>query len=137
MMSRVIPASAKKPFAMPIYQGQPTALAEPIIPVEMVSTALADGAARASAQQNAPTNCVSRDEAMADPSRIFIRASCVAACAVTLPVSLACDNAAERPNRSRRRRTARHQKVAGEHLHHFLVLIERRVLHADHAAIGL
>src|SRR3984893_3584526 len=67
-MSSVIPASAKKPFWMPIYQGQPTALAAPIIPVEMVSAALTDGAAeKAKAQHSAPMNCVSRDEAMAFP----------------------------------------------------------------------
>src|SRR5579862_4676144 len=66
MTSRFIPASAKKPFWMPIYQGQPTALAAPIIPVEMVSAALTDGAAKkASAQHNAPMHCVSRHEAMA------------------------------------------------------------------------
>src|SRR5277367_1507528 len=67
MMSSVIPASAKKPFWMPIYQGQPTALAAPIMPVEMVSAALTDGAPRTRAQHSAPMNCVSRDEAMADP----------------------------------------------------------------------
>src|SRR5580692_4490691 len=68
MTSRFIPASAKKPFWMPIYQGQPTALAAPIIPVVMVSAALADGAARnASTQHSAPAHCVSRDEAMAVP----------------------------------------------------------------------
>src|SRR5580704_16716767 len=134
MMSRFIPASAKKPFWMPMYHGQPTALAAPIIPVEIVSAALTDGAAnKASAQHSAPVICVSRDEAMADPSRIFIRASGVAA--LTLPVSLACDNAAKGPNRSRSRRTARHQKVAGEHLHSFVVLIECRILHPDHAAV--
>src|ERR1700682_6570699 len=66
-MSSVIPASVKKPLAMPIYQGQPTALAEPIIPVEMVSAALTDGAPRARTQNSAPMNCVSRDEAMAVP----------------------------------------------------------------------
>src|ERR1700722_5498565 len=66
MMSSVIPASVKKPFAMPIYQGQPTALAAPIIPVEMISAALTDGAAKkASTQHSAPMNCVSRDETMA------------------------------------------------------------------------
>src|SRR6202035_5379618 len=67
-MSSVIPASARKPFWMPIYQGQPTALAAPIIPVVMVSAALADDAARkASTQHSAPAHCVSRDEAMAVP----------------------------------------------------------------------
>src|SRR6202051_3378986 len=44
---------------------------------------------------------------------------------------------AERPNRSSGRRAAGHQEVGGEHLHGFVVLIERRVLHPDHAAIGL
>src|SRR5580704_16982790 len=68
MMSSEIPASAKKPLAMPIYQGQPTALAAPIIPVVMVSAALADDAAnKASTQHSAPMNCVSRHEAMAIP----------------------------------------------------------------------
>src|SRR5580704_4959595 len=66
MTSRFIPASAKKPFWMPIYQGQPTALAAPIIPVEMVSAAKTFGAAnKASAQHSAPMHCVSRHEAMA------------------------------------------------------------------------
>src|SRR5580658_6313304 len=65
MTSSVIPASAKQPFWMPIYQGQPTALAAPIIPVEMVSAALTDGVAKkASAQHSAPVHCVSRDEVM-------------------------------------------------------------------------
>ena len=32
--------------------------------------------------------------------------------------------------------TARNQKIAGEHLHDFVVLIERRVADADHAAVG-
>src|SRR5580700_2507079 len=82
MMSRVIPASAKKPFAMPIYQGQPTALAAPIMPVEMVSAALTEGAAnKASAQQNAPINRVSRDEAMAVPPE-FLSALLVSRCAL-------------------------------------------------------
>src|ERR1700688_1325058 len=94
MTSSVIPASPKKPFAIPIYQGQPTALAEPIIPVAMVSAALTDGAAKKTrAQHSAPMNGVSRDEAMAVPFRIVVRASGVATCAVTLPVSSACDNA--------------------------------------------
>src|SRR6202023_1201996 len=101
-------------------------------PVEMVSAALTDGAPRARTQNSAPMNCVSRDEAMAVP--LELSALLMPRCAFTLPGSLACDNAAER--RSRSRRTARHQKVAGEHLHDFVVLIERRVLHPDHAAIG-
>src|ERR1700757_3197371 len=107
MTSRFIPASAKKPFWMPIYQGQPTALAAPIMPVEMVSVALADGAPTASTQHSVAMICVSRDETMTVP-REFLRS----------------------------RRSARHQKIAGEHLHHFVVLIERRVLHPDHAAVG-
>src|SRR4029077_3574525 len=56
---------------MPIYQGQPTALAAPIMPVEMVSVALADGVPSASTQQSVPMNCVSRDEAMAGPSEFL------------------------------------------------------------------
>src|SRR5580704_18456432 len=88
MMSSVIPASAKNPFAMPIYQGQPTALAAPIMPVEMVSAALTGGAAnKASAQQDAPKICGSRDEAMAVPSEL-LSALLVSRCApLTLPVS--------------------------------------------------
>src|SRR5580704_17995638 len=57
---------------MPIYQGQPTALAAPIIPVVMVSAALAgDAANKASAQHNAAMNGVSRDEAMAVPPELL------------------------------------------------------------------
>src|ERR1700692_2130693 len=135
MTSRFIPASAKKPFAMPIYQGQPTALAAPIIPVEMVSAALTDGAPRASAQHSAPMNCVSRDEAMAVAPELS--ALLMSRCALPCRFLQLATMRRERPNHSRGRRTARHQKVAGEHLHHFVVLIERRVLHPDHAAIGL
>src|SRR5580704_6905717 len=137
MMSRFIPASAKKPFWMPIYQGQPTALAEPIIPVEMVSAALTFGAAnKASAQQSAAMHCVSRDEAMAVPPE-FLSALLASRFALPCRFLQLATMRREGPNHSRSRRAARHQKVAGEHLHHFVVLIERRVLHPDHAAIGL
>src|ERR1700680_471321 len=68
---------------MPIYQGQPTALAAPIIPVEIVSAALTGGAAnKASTQQNVPMNCVSRDEAMAIPPELaaFLVSRCDLPC---------------------------------------------------------
>src|ERR1700722_3560695 len=133
MMSSVIPASVKKPLAMPIYQGQPTALAAPIIPVAMVSAALTDDALRASAQHSAPKNCVSRDEAMADPPD-FLSALLVSR---LLPCRFPWLAAMRgRVKHSRGRRTARHQKVGGVHLHHFIVLIVFRVLPPDHAAIG-
>src|SRR5580700_3319727 len=136
MMSSVIPASAKKPFWMPIYQGQPTALAAPIIPVEMVSAALTDGAAnKASAQHSAPMSSVSRDKTMAVPPELS--ALLMSRCALPCRFLQLATMRRERPNQSRSRRTTRHQKVAGEHLHHFVILIERRVLHPDHAAVGL
>src|SRR5580704_5484427 len=135
-MSRFIPASAKKPFWMPIYQGQPTALAAPIIPVVMVSAALTDGVAnKASAQHSAPKNCVRRDEAMGVPSKLS--ALLMSRCALPCRFLRLATMRRGRPNRSRGRRAARHQKVAGEHLHHFVVLIKRCVLHPDHAAVGL
>src|SRR6516162_11926274 len=44
MRSSVIPASARKPFSIPIYHGQLGALGAPIIPATMVSAASAQGA---------------------------------------------------------------------------------------------
>ena len=105
-------------------------------PVVMVSAALTDGVAnKASAQHSAPKNCVRRDEAMGVPSKLS--ALLMSRCALPCRFLRLATMRRERPNRSRGRRAARHQKVAGEHLHHFVVLIKRCVLHPDHAAVGL
>src|SRR5579871_3976062 len=108
---------------MPMYQGQPTALAAPIIPVATVSAVRAGDDVKytnPSNVQNAPRDRRKRFDAT-DILPKIARVSVVAA--------------GVQASTSRYWCAARHQQVAGEDLHDLVVLIEGGVLHPHHAAI--
>src|ERR1700693_864642 len=102
-----MPCSAKKPFWIAIYQGQPTALAAPIIPVAMVSAAMPDDAPRQTPQRTAlhkaTANRRKRLDVMADLSRsclCFLRRGLRAYIAVFMPIEQRGEAAADPMSRS-------------------------------------